>query len=124
MIRKIEGTSITSIKNWTTLGCTLSQIVTNSNRTVGVGAKLYKELLATKRTYPVNFGTLSYSQYHSLILLLYGKNWITIEYFDEVSGTWKSGQYYFSDITYSNVMCDSSLKPKRYYDVSFEITER
>lgn len=122
MIRKINGTAVP--KNFTTLGSTISQIVTNSNRAVSKNAPLTKELLATKKSFPVTWSRMTAEEYSSLYKTLYGKNWDTLEYYDESSGTFIEGTFYHSDITFSDVRCDKNMKPIYYREVSVEFIMR
>lgn len=122
MIRKINGINVP--KNFTTLGSTISQIVTASNRTVGKGAYLTKELLATKKTYPVTWSRMSAKEYSTLYNCLYGKNWSELEYYDERTSDFVTETFYHSDITYSDVRVDKEFKPIYYKDVSVEFIMR
>ena len=122
MIRKINGIDVP--KNFTTLGSTISQIVTNSNRAVSKGAPLTKELLATKKTYPVTWNRMTAAEYSALYNALNGKNWDILEYYDESIGDFTEGTFYHSDITYSDVRCDEEYKPIYYRDVSVEFIMR
>lgn len=122
MIRKINGIDVP--KNFTTLGSTISQIVTNSNRAVSKGAPLTKELLATKKTFPVTWSRMTKAEYSSLYKALYGKNWDTLEYYDESSGAFIEGTFYHSDITFSDVRCDGNMEPIYYREVSVEFVMR
>lgn len=122
MIKSINGQTVP--KNFTTLGSTISQIVTNSNRAVSKGAPLTKELLATKKTFPVTWSRMTASEYSALYNALYGRNWDKLEYYDEAKGMFVEGTFYHSDITYSDVRCDKDMKPIYYRDVSVEFIMR
>lgn len=122
MIRKINGMEVP--KNFTSLGSTISQIVTNSNRAVSKNAPLTKELLATKKTFPVSWSRLTASEYSALYNALYGRNWDELEYYDEQTGNFITETFYHSDISYSDVRCDKDMKPIYYRDVSVEFIMR
>ncbi len=122
MIRKINGIEVP--KNFTTLGSTISQIVTNSNRTVGKGAYLTKELLATKKTFPVTWHRMSAEEYSTLYNCLYGRNWSELEYYEEHISGFTTGTFYHSDITFSDIRVDEEYKPICYKDVSVEFIMR
>ncbi|MBQ7957209.1 MAG: hypothetical protein IJ279_04145 [Clostridia bacterium] len=122
MIRKINGIDVP--KNFTTLGSTISQIVTNSNRAVSKNAPLTKELLATKKTFPVTWSRMTAEEYSTLYKALYGRNWDKLEYYDESSGTFIEGTFYHSDITFADVRCDEDMKPIYYREVSVEFIMR
>ncbi len=122
MIKSINGKAVP--KNFTTLGSTISQIVTNSTRAVSKGAPLTKELLATKKTFPVTWSRMTAEEYSALYNALNGRNWDTLEYYDEATGDFTEGTFYHSDITYSDVRCDEEYKPIYYRDVSVEFIMR
>ena len=122
----------TILTNWndmpkspSTVNIQLSQIVTESQRTVGKDALLNKELLATKFKLSCTWNYLLPSEMASLLKVGYGKNWFALEFTSPVVPSQKyQGNFYGGDIQMGTGWHDIEGNPHHYTGTTWNFIER
>jgi hypothetical protein len=103
-----------------------SQVVTNSNRTVGKGAYLSKELLATKVKLQCRWSYLTPDELQSILSVFRDKNWVSLRYNDPNNNTYFiSTTFYCGDNDYEVASFDTSTgKFTGYKSLTWNFVER